>query len=97
MASNETSVENVSIKNRPIKVGEEYSQICSDQWLMAKEDVDSHMYGSNEEEKLKFMCDVLMVCAIIIVLHITILIITTMLVIQFIYIEFNIMMMVNVW
>lgn len=63
LSRDESSLENVSIKNRPMNITAEYQQLCSEQWLEAKAAVDeaTKTRGNTEKEKHEFLLDIFMV------------------------------------
>lgn len=63
LSRDESSLENVSIKNRPMNITAEYQQLCSEQWLEAKTAVDEATKSTRytEKDKLKFILDIFMV------------------------------------
>ena len=65
MSADESSLENVNIKDRPMTIASEYELICSNQWLSAKMELDLQE-DLEEEVKLKFFRDILLVCIFII-------------------------------
>ena len=68
MARDETDLENISSRNRPMKIMEEYETFCSQQWLDAKIAVDDSAEAAqphapmDECGRCQLLCDVLMVC-----------------------------------
>ena len=60
VASDESNLENISIKNRPMVVTSEYENFFSNEWLDLKTVLDSRE-GAGEEEKIAFLCDLVMV------------------------------------
>ena len=62
LAADESNVENVSIKTRPMNVAEEYQLLCSNQWLQAKTVLDE-VGGSRTPDyiKIQLLSEVLMV------------------------------------
>ena len=40
VASDEKNFENITIKNRPMRIAEEYEEFCSNAWLSGKEKLD---------------------------------------------------------
>ena len=49
VSANESAVENVNIKNRPMNVAEDYQLLCSNEWLGAKTALDDIV---NEQKAL---------------------------------------------
>ena len=63
VASDESALENISIKARPMKIAEEYTLLMSNAWLEAKTALDEENPDkTTEAERVMFLCDVLMVC-----------------------------------
>ena len=60
VAGNESDVENISIKNRPMVVAEEYQRLFTDEWLEVKTMLDART-DLIEEQKIAFLCDIFMV------------------------------------
>lgn len=63
MSSDESSVENVSIRDRPMNIAEDLYNFCSNEWLEAKMALDEK-YKGDEENLLRFLNAVLMVSVI---------------------------------
>ena len=61
VASNESSVENISIKNRPINIRDDYSALQSNEWLDAKVFLDEKFDSLQEEDKVDLLCKLLKV------------------------------------
>ena len=61
IASNESSLENISIKSRPMNVSEDYNLIVSNEWLDAKVELDKLYKRVNEKDKLEFLCNIIKV------------------------------------
>lgn len=61
ISADESSVENVSIKNRPMNISTEYELFCSDQWLNAKNALDQYYPQTSEQHKLLFLSNILQV------------------------------------
>ena len=64
VSANESAVENVSIKNRPMNVSDEYHNLCSNAWLDAKtilDEVKGDSVISAELDKVQLLCDVMKV------------------------------------
>ena len=64
VSSDETNLENIAIVNRPLNIAAEYSNLCTQAWLEAKQALDGMDEGlgcRSEDEKVKFLCEVLMV------------------------------------
>ena len=62
MAADESSVENVNIKNRPMNIADEYIQFCSNEWLAAKSVLDeADLDDLQEVEKVQLLFQILMV------------------------------------
>ena len=59
ISARESTIENVSIKNRPMNIKEDFSELCSGPWQDAKGDIDN--YSVQEADKLQFLCDIIMV------------------------------------
>ncbi|KAI8509513.1 hypothetical protein Bbelb_133610 [Branchiostoma belcheri] len=53
--SNETNMENISVKNRPAKVAEKFAEIESKEWVVAKEVFDDRF--DDERTNIKFLLD----------------------------------------
>ena len=53
IASDESSLENISIRNRPMNIASDYQNFCSNAWLSAKEKLDK--VKGKEVEKLSFL------------------------------------------
>ena len=69
LAADESNVENVSIKNRPMNVAEEYQLLCSNQWLDAKTVLDDLGDGRTQDYmKVQLLSEVLMVCFMILLI-----------------------------
>ena len=65
IAQDESSLENISVKNRPMNVAEDFLMFNSDEWLDAKTALDSHMDDDSKEAettKVQLLHDILMVC-----------------------------------
>ena len=63
LSRDESVLENISIKNRPMKIAEEYQLIQSSQWLEAKQALDDKLeFVWNEKQRNKFLMDIMMVC-----------------------------------
>ena len=72
LAADESNVENVSIKNRPMNVAEEYQLLCSNQWLDAKTILDDLGDSRTPDYmKVQILSEVLMVIFMIFVLIFT--------------------------
>ena len=64
ISANESAVENVSIKNRPMNVADEYQHLCSNAWLDAKTTLDKLTDDSDisaKLDKLTLLCDIIKV------------------------------------
>ena len=61
LAQDESSLENISIKNRPMNIAEDYENLCSNEWLTAKEYVDRKGNFESELEKVQLLSDVILV------------------------------------
>ena len=61
LAADESNVENVSIKNRPMNIAEEYQLLCSNQWLDAKTALDDITEDTSDIVKLYLLSEVMMV------------------------------------
>ena len=62
ISSSESSLENISTKNRPMNIVDDFNLLMSNAWLEAKEALDEKMPSANKEEsKVKLLCDVIMV------------------------------------
>ena len=63
VSAKETSFENVQIQARPMKIGEEYANFCTDQWLEAKQEIDDSKECENmdEKERIDFLCNIILV------------------------------------
>ena len=62
MAADESSVENVNIKNRPMNIADEYIHFCSNEWLAAKTVLDEvELDDLQEVEKVQLLFQILMV------------------------------------
>ena len=61
LSTNETVLENVSIKTRPMNIATEYSNMCSTEWHNAKEELDRSRNRLKEEYKLHFLSKILLV------------------------------------
>ena len=64
IAQDESNLENISVKNRPMNVAEEYLMFNSDEWLDAKTALDDHMDDTSQEAetvKIKLLNDILLV------------------------------------
>ena len=60
-SSDESSLENISIKDRPMNVAEEFTMMQSNEWLDAKAAVDEIIPESSERARLTLLCDVIQV------------------------------------
>ena len=61
MSADESDLENVNIKNRPMNIAGDYTELCSHAWLDAKNELDQHCRSASEEEKLQLLKKILMV------------------------------------
>ena len=64
ISRDETNLENICVKNRPMNVAEEYQMFCSDAWLDAKSALDDFMDNPSKEsemERVALLHDILMV------------------------------------
>ena len=61
VSANESSVENVSIKYRPMKIAEDYTQLQSEEWFLALECVKEKKPGISEEDCLGLLCNIIKV------------------------------------
>ena len=59
VSSDESSIENISIKNRPMVVAEDYYNFCSNAWLDAKTVLDEKCAEQTEDKALQFLNSVL--------------------------------------
>ena len=64
MAADESSVENVSIKVRPMNIADDYIQACSNEWLEAKTTLDNVLDDQPKSEciKIELLCNIIKVC-----------------------------------
>ena len=68
MSRDETDLENINVKNRPMKILQEYELFCSQEWLEAKGDLDESAERMNpraplsEGDRCTLLCMVLTVC-----------------------------------
>ena len=63
VSSDASSLENISIQARPMKIAEDYTQLMSSTWLDAKSELDDVFKDdTNEAELVQLLLDVLMVC-----------------------------------
>ena len=65
MSGDESPLENISIKNRPMMVAEDYYNLCSNAWLEAKMALDEKCAEQTEDEGLKFLNSVLQASVVI--------------------------------
>jgi hypothetical protein len=61
IAADESNIENVGEKNRPMNIAEEYQLITNDDWNEAKCSLDDNMTAMEEETKLKYLCNIFQV------------------------------------
>ena len=61
VASDESSLENISIKNRPMNIATDYDLLCSNEWLAAKTDLDENCPDMSDSDKVQILCKVLIV------------------------------------
>ena len=61
VASDESSLENISIKNRPMNIATDYDLLCSNEWLVAKTDLDESCPDMSDGDKVQILCKVLIV------------------------------------
>ena len=62
VSSDESSLENISIQARPMKIAEDYSLLLSNVWLDAKSALDEGIpEDSMEADKVTLLFDILMV------------------------------------
>ena len=61
VAADESHVENVSIKNRPLNIADDYDALITNEWLNAKEQLDTEFEEMPEKLKLILLFKVLMV------------------------------------
>ena len=67
IAKDEENLENVNIKNRPMKVAEEYENFCSNAWFLAKGKLD---YNDVPNEKaLIALADILKVASLSLIMY----------------------------
>ena len=59
ISKSEETLENIVIKNRPMKVAEEYELFLSDAWPTAKENLDEAKFKA--EESIAVLTDILIV------------------------------------
>ena len=60
ISTNESHLENISIKDRPMNISAEYEELVSGQWLTAKTELDEYT-DAEEAEKIKLLREVLTV------------------------------------
>ena len=60
ISANETSLENISIKNRPMTIAGEYQTLFSTEWTDAKNAIDK-LWPTQELEKLQYLCSIFLV------------------------------------
>ena len=60
MSNNESSIENVSIKHRPVKVADEYQEFCTNEWLDLKQFLDES-FKESDIRKMNLLTKILMV------------------------------------
>ena len=60
VSADESSLENINIKDRPMTIASEYELICSNQWLSAKMELDLQD-DLEEEDKLNFLRNIFLV------------------------------------
>ena len=62
VSSNESSVENISIKHRPMNINDDYGTFQSSEWLDAKTFLDEHLETSSTQDKIGLLSEMLQVC-----------------------------------
>ena len=62
VGKDESSLENISIQNRPMNIKDEYENLCSSTWLHAKEKLDKTMKNEPEQKRVEFLVDIMTVC-----------------------------------
>ena len=65
ISADESSVENISISNRPMTIADEYVMMQSNEWLGAKRLLDDACPNTLELQKLTLLCDMLDVSCVI--------------------------------
>ena len=59
ISTNETSLENIAIKCRPMNIADDFNNFVSSVWLEAKQVLDGSRMG--EEKSVRFLTDTMMV------------------------------------
>ena len=62
VSADESNVENVSIRNRPMNIADDYESMCTDEWLQAKEALDEKIKHLADHVKVSVLFRILMVC-----------------------------------
>ena len=62
ISADESNVENINIKNRPLKLAKEFALIAASEWLEAKGALDQYS-DMSEYDKLTLLCDIMLVCS----------------------------------
>ena len=57
VSSDESNTENISMTNRPMTLKSEYENICSNEWLDAKTDLDELGY-MGEKDRRMLLCEI---------------------------------------
>ena len=60
ISANETSLENIAIKCRPMNIADDFNNFVSGVWLEAKRVLDEKRI--DEEKCVRFLVDIMMVC-----------------------------------
>ena len=59
VSADESNLENIAILNRPMNIASDFKNLCSQQWLEAKQELDDN--GVSESQACKILCQVLLV------------------------------------
>ena len=59
VAANETDLENISTKHRPMTITDDYVQLQSEQWCQAKDYLSDSMQGASEREIINHLSNAL--------------------------------------
>ena len=62
ISKNESSLENITIRNRPMKIAEDYENFFTQEWLQAKEYLDQRKTKQFQEaDALNFLLELIFV------------------------------------
>ena len=68
VSADESHMENISIKNRPMTVADDYHNFMADVWSDAKEKLDAEVSKMDNKDRLTLLSDILMVITCLLII-----------------------------